>query len=149
MSEWGTKAAIQAALNSYSGAAGRLDIDAFLTHFTEDAEFFGVAELMGHQGPLKGTTAIGAFFGPILANLEWLMQQNTTTDITIGPDGTTAQTSTGLVELAKPVGSDQIVLLARYDDELKLVDGCWKFTRRTLVPYRFSQVPADRENLID
>jgi ketosteroid isomerase-like protein len=143
MSEWETKAAVQAALNSYSGAAARLDIDEFLTHFVEDAEFFGVAELMGQEGPLKGAVAIGAFFGPMLMNLEWLMQQNTTTDITIGPDGSTARTSTGLVELAKPKGSNQIVLMARYDDDLKSVDGRWKFTKRTLVPYRFSQVPAD------
>jgi ketosteroid isomerase-like protein len=143
MSEWKTRAAIQAALNSYSGAAARLDIDEFLAHFSEDAEFHGVAELMGHNGPLKGAAAIGAFFGPMLASLEWLMQQNTTTDITIGPDGSTARTSTGLVELAKAKGSDQIVLLARYDDELERVDGRWKFTKRTLVPYRFSQVPAD------
>ncbi len=143
MSEWETKAAVQAALNAYSGAAARLDIEEFLTHFVEDAEFLGVAELMGQQGPLKGPAAIGAFFGPLLANLEWLMQQNTTTDITIGPDGTTARTSTGLVEMAKPKGRDQIVLMARYDDELKLVDGCWKFTRRNLVPYRFTTVPDD------
>jgi ketosteroid isomerase-like protein len=143
MSEWETKAAIQAALNGYSGAAARRDIDDYLTYFVVDAEFHGVAEMMGQSGPLKGAAAIGAFFGPMFANLEWLMQQNTTTDITISPDGATARTSTGLVELAKPKGSDQIVLLARYDDELKLVDGRWKFTKRTLVPYRLSQVPAD------
>ena len=115
----------------------------FLTHFAEEAEVHGVAELMGQQGPLIGRAAIGAFFGPMFANLEWLMQQNTTTDIAVGPGETTATTSTGLVEMAKPVGQDQIVLLARYDDVLKLVAGRWKFTRRTLVPYRFSAGAGD------
>lgn len=141
MSEWETKAAIQATLNAYSGAAARRDIDEFLAHFAEEAEVHGVAELMGRPGPLIGRAAIGAFFGPIFANLEWLMQQNTTTDIAVGPGETTATTSTGLVEMAKPVGQAQIVLLARYDDVLKLVAGRWQFTRRTLVPYRFSAVP--------
>lgn len=144
MSEWETKAAIQATLNGYSGAAARLDIDEYLTHFTEDAEFRGVAELLGFPGPLKGRAAIGAFFGPLLANLEWLQQQNTTTDIDIGQGGTTATTSTSLVEQAKPKGRDHMVLVARYDDELKLVDGRWQFARRTLVPYRFSPWPADK-----
>lgn len=138
MSEWETRAAIQTALNGYSGAAARLDIEEYLTFFVEDAEFCGVAELLGQPGPLRGKAAIGAFFGPLLAGLEWLLQQNTTTDIAIGADGTTATTSTSLIEQAKPRGRDHMVLVARYDDELKLVDGRWKFTRRTLVPYRFS-----------
>ena len=143
MSEWETRAAIQATLNGYSGAAARLDITEYLAHFVEDAEFHGVAELQGLVGPLKGKAAIGAFFAPRFAGIEWLQQQNTTTDIVVGPDGTTARTSTGLVEMAKPRGQDQVLLIARYDDELALVDGRWKFTRRTLVPYRFSTVPAD------
>lgn len=143
MSEWETRAAIQAALNGYSGAAARLDIAEFLGHFVDDAEVHGVPELLGLPGPLKGKAAIAAFFGPLLAGLEWLQQQNTTTDIAIGADGTTAKTSTGLVEQAKPRGRDQMVLVARYDDELKLVEGRWLFTCRTLVPYRFSPWPAD------
>ena len=141
MSEWETKAAIQATLNGYSGAAARLKIEPFLAYFTEDAEVHGVAELLGMPGPLIGRAGIGAFFGPLLAGIEWLQQQNTTTDIVLSPDGRTATTSTGLVEMAKPQGRDQMVLIARYDDELALEDGAWKFTRRTLVPYRFSLVP--------
>jgi hypothetical protein len=33
------------------------------------------------------------------------------------------------------------VLIARYDDELTLTDEGWRFTRRTLTPLRFSEVP--------
>jgi hypothetical protein len=141
MSNWEKKAAVQEVLNHYSGAAGRLDIKEYLSVFAEEAEFHGVAELMGQKGPLRGPQAIGAFFGPMLANLEWLQQQNTTTDIAIAADGKTARTSSGLVEMAKPRGAEQIVLIGRYDDELKLTETGWKFTKRTLIPYRFSAVP--------
>lgn len=141
MSEWETRAAVQAALNGYSGAAARLDIAEYLTFFAEDAEFHGVAELMGQTGPLRGKAAIGAFFGPLFQGLEWLQQQNTTTDITLSADGTEARTSTGLVEMARPRGGVQMVLIARYDDELRLIGDRWQFVRRTLVPYRFAQVP--------
>ena len=55
--------------------------------------------------------------------------------------GKAATTSTGLIENAKAEGADQIMLIARYDDELKLTDAGWKFTKRVLTPCRFSQVP--------
>lgn len=138
MSEWETKAAIQAVLNGYSGAVARRDIDAFLGHFAEDAEVHGVPELLGQAGPLRGRAAIGGFFGPLLAGLAWVQQQNTTTDIVLSPDGATATTSTGLVERAKPHDREAMLLIARYDDALKRDGGRWIFTRRTLVPYSFT-----------
>jgi ketosteroid isomerase-like protein len=141
MEEWETRAAIQAVLNGYSGAAGRCDIEEFLAFFTEDAEVHGIPEMMGLPGPFKGLGAIRGFFGPAFENMEWLQQQNTTTDIRISADGKSAATSTGLVEMAKAKGADkQIVLIARYDDELVLTEDGWKFTRRTLTPYRMEQV---------
>lgn len=140
MGDWETKAAIQEVLNGYSGAAGRGDIDAFLSFFTQDAEVHGIPELMGLPGPFKGHEGIRGFFGPAFEAMEWLQQQNTTTDITIAPDGRTATTSTGLVEMAKRKEANQIVLIARYDDELVLTGDGWKFARRTLTPYRLEQV---------
>lgn len=140
MSDWETKAAIQETLNRYSGAAGRMNIEEFLALFAEDAQVHGIPELMGLPGPFKGHEAIRGFFGPAFEAMEWLQQQNTTTDIWIAPDGRTAKTSSSLVEMAKREGAPQIVLIARYDDELALTDEGWKFTRRTLVPYRFEQV---------
>lgn len=141
MSEWETKAAVMAVLNRYSGAAARLDIDEYLSVFTPDADFYGVAEMMGQAGPLKGHAAIGAFFGPSFQHLEWLQQQNTITDVTISADGKSATTSTSLTESAKPKGGDQILLIARYEDELVLTDAGWKIAKRTLVPHRFSMIP--------
>ncbi len=141
MSDWEKKAAIQEVLNYYSAAAARLDLADYLSVFTEDADFFGVAEMMGQPGPLKGHAAIGAFFGPSFERLEWLQQQNTITSVTLGPDGRTATTTTSLTESAKPQGGDQILLIARYEDELVLTEGGWKIAKRKLVPHRFSMVP--------
>lgn len=141
MSEFETKAAIRDVLSGYSGAASRLDIEAFLSFFTEDAEVHGIPEMMGLPGPFKGHDALRGFFGKSFENLSWLVQMNNITDVNLGPDGKTATTSTGLVEMAQAEGADQIVLIARYDDELNLTDAGWKFTRRVLTPFRFSQVP--------
>jgi hypothetical protein len=141
MSNWEQKAAILEVLNGYSGAAGRLDIEAFTRFFTEDAEIHGIAALLGQPEPIAGCAAIGAFFGASFQRLEWLVQTNTTTDIDLAPDGASATTSTGLVEMAKRKDADMLVLIARYDDELTLTADGWRFKKRTLTPLRFSQVP--------
>ncbi|MFC3172675.1 nuclear transport factor 2 family protein [Novosphingobium bradum] len=141
MSEWEAKAAVIAVINHYSGAAARLDIDEFCSVFTPDITFHGVAEMMGQPGPLKGHEGLRAFFGPAFAHLEWLQQQNTITDVVLGPDGKTAKTSTSITENAKGPGADQIYLLARYEDELVLTGDGWKIAKRTLVPHRFQTVP--------
>ncbi|MDG2003536.1 MAG: nuclear transport factor 2 family protein [Novosphingobium sp.] len=141
MSELEAKAAIRDVLGGYSGAAGRLDIEAFLSFFTEDAEIHGIPEMMGLPGPFKGHDAIRGFFSKSFENLRWLVQMNNITDVNLAPDGKSATTSTGLVEMAQAEGADQIVLIARYDDELTLTDAGWKFTKRALTPFRFSQVP--------
>lgn len=141
MSDWEAKAAIQEVLNGYSGAAGRCNIEEFLAFFTEDAEVHGIPELMGLPGPFKGHEGLRGFFGPAFENMEWLQQQNTTTDINISADGKSATTSTGLVEMAMVKGAEKpAVLMARYDDELALTADGWKFTRRSLTPYRMAQV---------
>jgi ketosteroid isomerase-like protein len=142
MNEWESKAAIREVLGGYSGAAGRLDIDAFIAFFTEDAEIHGIAGLMGQPEPLKGQAQIAAFFGPSFARLDWLVQMNNITDVRLGSDGTSATTSTALVEMAKRKDADMLVLIARYDDELRLTGDGWRFARRTLTPFRFSQLPA-------
>jgi len=141
MSEWEQKAAIREVLGGYSGAAGRLDIDAFVQFFTENAEIHGIAGLLGQPEPIVGREAIGAFFGASFERLQWLVQLNNITDVVLGADGRTATTSTGLVELAGRKEANTLVLVARYDDELTLTADGWRFTRRTLTPFRFSEVP--------
>jgi len=141
MSEWEQKAAITETLNAYSGAAGRLDIESFVSFFTEEAEIRGIAGLLGQPEPIRGRDAIRQFFGASFQRLEWLVQMNTTTDIVLDAHGATATTSTGLVEMAKRKEADMVVLIARYDDELTLTEEGWRFTRRILTPLRFSEVP--------
>ncbi len=139
MSKWKKKAAIAEVLNAYSGAAGRLDIEAFVSFFAEDAEIHGIAGLLGQPEPISGREAIGAFFGASFERLDWLVQMNTTTDIELGANGKTAKTSTNLVERAQRTDANMVVLVARYDDELALTDDGWRFTKRTLTPLRFSE----------
>ncbi len=141
MSEWEQKAAITEVLNAYSGAAGRLDIDAFVGFFAEDAEIHGIAGLLGQPEPISGRAAIRQFFGASFERLEWLVQMNTTTDITLGADGASAITRTNLVERAKRKDADMVVLVALYDDELALTKDGWRFTKRTLTPLSFSEAP--------
>jgi ketosteroid isomerase-like protein len=141
MSEWETKAAIQSALNGYSGAAASLDIEAYLGFFTQDAEFWGVPEMLNLPAPFKGHEQIGAFFGASFAQIEWLQQQNTTTDIEIAPDGKSAKTRTSLTETAKSRNRDAVQIIARYEDELVLTEGGWKFAKRKLVLHRYATLP--------
>lgn len=141
MGEWEQKAAIREVLGGYSGAAGRLDIDAFVQFFTLDAEVHGIAGLLGQPEPIRGRDAIGAFFGASFERLEWLVQMNNITDVVLGADGRSATASTGLVELAQRREAGMVVLVARYDDELTLEADGWRFRKRTLTPFRFSEVP--------
>jgi hypothetical protein len=139
MSQWEAKAAVIETINAYSGAAGRLDIEAFVNFFDADAEIHGIARLLGQPEPLKGAQQIGAIFGRSFENIEWLLQMNTTTDVIVSADGRKATASTTLIERAKRKNAGAIELTARYDDELVLTKDGWRFTKRTLTPYAFKQ----------
>lgn len=141
MTEWEAKQAVMETINSYSGAAGRLDIDAFIDHFLPEAELHGIGNLLKKPEPFRGHDDIRAAFATSFSQMEWLSQMNTITSVELGPDGKTARTVTNLVEMAKRREAPQIVLIARYEDELALTEDGWKFARRTLVPLRFSIVP--------
>lgn len=140
MSVWETKEAIRETINGYSGAAGRLDIEALLAHFIPDGEVVGVTELLGLDASMHGHDNIRAVFGPSFAALSWLSQMNTTTSIELAEDGKSARTVTNLVEMAQRDGDPQIALIARYEDDLVLTDDGWKFARRRLIPLRFAQL---------
>jgi len=141
MSQWEQKAAIGELINNYTGAAGRLDIEEFAAFFLDEAEVHGVAGLLGQPEPLRGKAGIAGFFGPLFQGIDWLVQQNTTTDIRIDSDGRRASASTNIVELAQPAGREMIVMIGRYDDEIELTGAGWRFRKRVLTPFRFSTVP--------
>jgi hypothetical protein len=127
-------------LEGYSGAAATLDIDEYLTFFTDDAEVHGILEMFGQTGPLVGKEAMRGFFGPAFDGLEWLIQLNSITDIEIGKDEETATASLGVQEQASGANGE-ILMLGRYDDKLVLTDDGWKFTERRLTVYKFGPVP--------
>jgi hypothetical protein len=135
------KADVREVLENYSGAAARLDIEEYMTFFTDEPVVHGVLELFGMTGPLVGTEAVRGFFGPAFEGLDWLIQTNSITNITISKDGKHATTSLGLLERAGGVNGES-ALVARYDDKLVLTDDGWKFAERRLTKYKFEQFPA-------
>jgi hypothetical protein len=139
--DWQKKADIRDVLSGYSGAASRLDIRAFMGFFLPDAEVHGIGKMFNLPDPFRGAQEIEKFFGGSLGQMEWLVQMNSITDVMIGADGTTAKTSTGLIERAKRRNANAIELTGRYDDELKLTEAGWRFARRTLSIYRFIHLP--------
>jgi hypothetical protein len=141
MTSWEIKEAIRETINGYSGAAGRLDIEGLLTFFVPDGEVVGVTELLGLDASMQGHEGIRSIFGPAFAAMDWLSQMNTITSIEVAEDCRSARTVTNLVEMAQRKDAPQIVLIARYEDDLALTDGGWKFARRRLVPLRFAKVP--------
>ncbi len=138
MSDWESKTAITELINNYTGAAGRLDIGEFSAFFLEDAEVHGVASLLGQPEPLRGKEAIAGFFGPLFLGLDWLVQQNTTTDIRIDREGRWAKVSTNIVEMAQPSGRGIVTMIGRYDDEVELSGTRWRFRKRVLTPFSFT-----------
>ncbi|MBM3594398.1 MAG: nuclear transport factor 2 family protein [Alphaproteobacteria bacterium] len=129
-------------LEGYSGAAASLDIDEYLTFFTDDAVMHGILEMFGQTGPLVGKEALRGFFGPAFDGLEWLTQLNSITNIDIGEDEETATASLGVQERAGGANGE-ILMLGRYDDRLVLTDEGWKFKERRLTVYKFRPVTGN------
>lgn len=139
MSDRKAKADVREVLEGYSGAAARLDIEEYMTFFADEPEVHGVLELFGQTGPIVGTEAVRGFFGAAFEGLEWLIQTNSITNITISKSGKHATTSLGLLENAGGANGESS-LIARYDDKLVLTDDGWKFEERRLTKYKFIQV---------
>jgi ketosteroid isomerase-like protein len=139
MSDRKLKQDVREHLEGYSGAAARLDIDEYLTFFTDDAVMHGILEMFGQTGPLVGKEALRGFFGAAFAGLDWLIQLNSITAITIGKDGESATATLGVQERAAGANGE-IIMVGRYDDQLVLTDDGWKFAERRLTVYKFAPV---------
>jgi ketosteroid isomerase-like protein len=129
-------------LEGYSGAAARLDIEEYLSFFTDDAVMHGILEMFGQTGPLVGKEALRGFFGQAFARLDWLVQINSITNIDIGEVEETATASLGVLERAGGA-QGSVIMLGRYDDKLVQTDDGWKFTERRLTVYKFGPVSDD------
>lgn len=148
MSEYEQKEAVREIISAWSYHAGRFDADAMGKLFLENCEFHGIRELVGGKGPLFGPGEIVTLLATTFVNFSWLTQMNTIVSIAFDAAGTTATTRTNLVERAGPKGRNTtFVLVAVYDDVLKLTGQGWRFLSRTLTPYDVRELPAGPSQL--
>ncbi len=105
----------------YNHAIDYGDADAWINTFTEDGVLSGVAH------PYEGRKALTAFVKDYLANASPM--HHWTNNHIIQGDGDTASHTCyfQVISVQSPV---TIMASGRYNDELKKIDGEWKFFRR-------------------
>jgi ketosteroid isomerase-like protein len=122
--------AITAVKTRYAHLCDALDDPAAIAGlFTEDAVWDG-----GQYGRHEGRAEIEAFFAGIGAQFRWALHLIIAPDIHVSADATTA---TGSWYLLEPVtmpalegsGEDAVVILGRYVDTFRKVDGRWYISR--------------------
>jgi hypothetical protein len=142
MSDYEKKDAVREIISGWSYNAGRFDAEAMGKLFTDDCEFYGIKELVGGKGPLVGPRQVVDFLAETFVNFSWLTQMNNTVSIVFDSAGTTATTRTNLVERAGPKARNTtFILIAVYDDVLKLTTQGWRFFRRTITAHDVREVP--------
>jgi hypothetical protein len=142
MSDYEKKDAVREVLSAWSLHAGRFDADAMGKLFLKDAEVHGLIELVGGKGPLVGPQQVVDMLATAFVNFNWLTQMNNIISINFDSTGKTATTRTNLVERAGPKGrAATFILVAVYDDVLKLTDQGWRFAKRTITPHDMREVP--------
>lgn len=105
------------------------DWDELAGLFTEDGEFEGLAHVVGRE-------AIHRFFSTTVQNLAegfWHFCTNATVDLK--GDTATGRISMQYLSLKKGVS---FVSAGHYDDDLRCVNGVWKFRKRKITFYYFA-----------
>jgi hypothetical protein len=143
-SAYENKAAVLEHLARYSGAAGRKDSAELARCFTEDCEVWGIAELVGATGAIKGPRLLAEIVDSAWVTLGWVQQINTTTDVSVDDSQSplTAKAVTNLIETAQRKEGGTLVLIGRYHDDLVLTDEGWRFRRRRMEVFDFRTVAA-------
>jgi hypothetical protein len=145
MSDYEKKEAVREVLSAWSYHAGRFDAEAMGKLFVNESEVYGLIELVGGKGPLIGPRQVVDMLSAAFVNFNWLTQMNNIVSITFDAAGTTATTRTNLVERAGPKGRPTTFLLvAVYDDVLKLTSQGWRFVKRTITPHDVREVPRQQ-----
>jgi SnoaL-like domain len=145
MSDYEKKEAVRETISAWSYHAGRFEAEAMGTLFLDNCEFHGIKELVGGKGPLVGPRQIVELLAATFVNFNWLTQMNNIVSITLDAAGTTATTRTNLVERAGPKGRNTtFILIAVYDDVLKLTDQRWRFLRRSITSHDVREVPRQQ-----
>lgn len=124
---------IEALINAYGAAAGRLDSAGQAALFTDDAELHGLTQLIGQgDAPLVGREAIRQFLGGSHGVVDYLHQHAFISNVEVRDD--TATASCQLTEFCKLTDGDLIVLFGDFADTYRRIDGNWRFARRVFVP---------------
>jgi hypothetical protein len=143
MSECEKKEAAREIINTWSYHAGRLDAEAMGKLLSENCEVEGLVEIVGGKGPLIGRRQVVEMLGSAFPHFKWITQSNTIVSVTLDSTGTIATTRTNLVERAGPKARPNLfILVAVYDDVLKLTGEGWRFAKRTITAHDMQEFPA-------
>jgi len=108
---------------TYADGVVRIDADTWASVWADDAHW----DLMGHQ--TEGKAAIVAFWNGAMSGLEAVSFHCVPCMIEV--TGDTAKARVQTQEILKPKDAKARHVGGLYEDELKKIDGQWRFTSRT------------------
>lgn len=117
--------AIQDLYSAYNHAIDYGDADAFGACFTADGSLD-----TGHGDPTVGTEALTAFVAVVNQMMPGM--RHSISNLLLEGDGDAATGRAYLWSYRAGASGHDVVLTGRYTDELRKVDGAWRFAVRTL-----------------
>ena len=125
---WEDKLAIEELISTYNQSLDSGDYQTWLACWADDAIFDGLGKLLTGIGPIRGF-AEGYDAGYRL-RIPALKHYTVNTLSKIDGDRATSSSYLQLTSMGPKGG--QIIFTARYEDDLKRIDGRWRFARRKL-----------------
>lgn len=113
----------------YNKAIDTGDAEGWAATFTEDGEFHGIV------GDFKGRAELVAFVEAYATEeqfAEFASAQHWVTNIVLEGGGDHAEMFAHLMMVAPQAEGGRIILVGRYEDTLRRVDGRWLFAQRTV-----------------
>ncbi len=128
MPAWEDQFAIEALISRYNQSLDRGDYETWLSCWADDAVFDGLGQV------LTGITAIRGFADGYEAGYRQRLHalKHFTVNTLSQIDGDRASSSSYLQLTTTSAQGVRILFTARYEDDLKRVDGGWRFARRKL-----------------
>jgi uncharacterized protein (TIGR02246 family) len=111
----------------YNKAIDTGDAEAWAATFTKDGEFHGIV------GDFFGVDELTAFVRAYASEeqfAEFASAQHWVTNIVVEGDGDRAEMFAHLMMVAPQTDGGRILLVGRYEDTLRKVDGHWLFAKR-------------------
>ena len=128
MKHFEDKLAIEELIARYNQSLDSGDYETWLSCWAEDAVFDGLGKLLSGIGPIRG------FAQSYDANYRLRIHalKHFTVNILSKVDGDRATASSYLQLTSMGSKGVHILFTGRYEDDLKRVDGAWRFARRRL-----------------